>query len=138
MSTEPMLPTRPPRRTLETAAFWDGCAEGRLVLPTCDACNELIWYPRHFCPFCASTSVTQTELSGRGTVYSFTIMRRGNGPFSDHAPYVIAYVTLEEGPVVMTNIVGADPMAVFVGQPVTAVFEPAGDDAIFRFTADTT
>jgi uncharacterized OB-fold protein len=138
MSAEPMLPTRAPRRTIETAAFWDGCAAGRLVLPRCDACNELIWYPRGFCPFCASTSVTQTELSGRGTIYSFTIMRRGNGPFSDHAPYVIAYVTLDEGPVVMSNLIGADPTEVFVGQHVTAAFESVGDDAIFRFTPEAT
>jgi uncharacterized OB-fold protein len=105
-----------------------------VVLPKCDACGELIWYPREFCPFCASTSVTNTELSGRGTVYSFTIMRRGSGPFSDRAPYVVAMVTLQEGPTVMTNIVGVDPMAVFVGQAVTAVFDRAGDDAILRFT----
>jgi uncharacterized OB-fold protein len=134
VSIEPFLPTRAPRRTLETAAFWDGCAEGRVVLPKCDACGELIWYPREFCPFCASTSVTNTELSGHGTVYSFTIMRRGSGPFSDRAPYVVAMVTLQEGPTVMTNIVGVDPMAVFVGQAVTAVFDRAGDDAILRFT----
>lgn len=135
MSTDPFLPTRPPRRTHETAQFWDGCAEGRLLLPKCNDCGELIWYPRLFCPFCASTSVAYTEVSGRGTVYSFTIMRRGSGPFRDHAPYVLAYVELEEGPRLMTNIVGADPESVFVGQPVQVVFEPAGaGDAVPRFT----
>ncbi len=62
-------------------------------------------------------------------------MRRGSGPFRDHAPYVLAYVELEEGPRLMTNIVGADPELVFVGQPVQVVFEPAGDgDAVPRFT----
>ena len=135
MNPEPFLPTRPPRRTHETAKFWDGCAEGRLLLPKCNDCGELIWYPRLFCPFCASTSVDYTEVSGRGTIYSFTIMRRGSGPFRDHAPYVFAYVELEEGPRLTTNIVGADPESVFVGQAVQVVFEPAGDgEAIFRFT----
>ncbi len=129
------LPTRPPRRTHETAPFWDGCAEGRLVLPRCDRCHELIWYPRRFCPLCAGTEVSWGEVSGRGTVYSFTVLRRGDGPFRDAAPYVLAYVELDEGPRVLTNVVGTDPDAVAVGQPVRVVFDPAGDgDALPRFT----
>ena len=132
---DPLLPTRPPRRNPETAAFWDACAEHRLALPRCDECDQLIWYPRRFCPFCGSRSVTMVDVSGRGSVYTFTIMRRGGGPFRDKAPYVLAYVELDEGPVMMTNIVGADPESVYVGQPVKVVWEPAGDtDAVPRFT----
>ena len=135
MSDGPFLPTRAPHRNLETAAFWDGCAAGRLVLPRCDECGELIWYPRRFCPFCSSRSVTYVDVSGRGTVYTFTIMRRGDGPFRDKAPYVLAYVRLDEGPVVMTNIVGVDPGLVRIDQPVQVVWEPAGEaDQIPRFT----
>ena len=79
--------------------------------------------------------MTYVDVSGRGTVYTFTIMRRGDGPFRDKAPYVLAYVRLDEGPVMMTNIVGTDPESVSVGQAVQVVFEPAGDaDAIPRFT----
>ena len=135
--TEPLLPTRAPRRNHETAPFWDACADGRLALPRCDDCGKLIWYPRSFCPFCASMSVTYEDVSGRGVIYSFTIMRRGEGPFRDRAPYVVAYVELDEGPRLLTNIVGVDPNVVTVGQPVRVVFEPAGDDgdAIPRFTA---
>jgi uncharacterized protein len=128
------LPVRPPRRTLETAAFWDGCAEGRLVLPRCDECGELIWYPRLSCPFCGSHSVTQTDVSGRGTVYTFTIVRRGAGAFRDAAPYVLAMIQLEEGPTMMTNVVDVDPESVTVGQPVHVVFERTEEDqAIPRF-----
>ena len=133
-SSEPLLPTRAPRRNAETAPFWDACAEGRLSIPRCDDCGELIWYPRRFCPFCSSRSVTYVDVSGRGTVYTFTIIRRGDGPFRDKAPYVLAYVRLDEGPVVMTNIVGVDPEAVAIDQAVQVVFEPAGDDRIPRFT----
>jgi uncharacterized OB-fold protein len=133
---EPLLPTRVPRRNAETAPFWDACAAGRLMLPKCDGCGQLIWYPRRFCPFCATHSVTYVEVSGRGTVYTFTIMRRGDGPFREKSPYVLAYVQLDEGPIMMTNIVGVDPESVEVGQAVRVVFEPAGDgDAIPRFTA---
>jgi uncharacterized OB-fold protein len=133
---EPLLPTRVPRRNAETTPFWDACAAGRLMLPKCDGCGQLIWYPRRFCPFCATHSVTYVEVSGRGTVYTFTIMRRGDGPFREKSPYVLAYVQLDEGPIMMTNIVGVDPESVEVGQAVRVVFEPAGDgDAIPRFTA---
>lgn len=134
MTAEPFLPTRPPRRTLETAEFWDACAVGKLVLPRCNACGELIWYPRLVCPFCASHDVAYTEVSGRGTIYTFTIMRRGAGPFRDAAPYVLAYVQLDEGPTLMTNIVGCDPETLQIGHPVRVVFEPTDSDAVPRFT----
>ncbi len=138
MSEGPFLPTRAPHRNLETAAFWDGCAAGRLVLPRCDECGELIWYPRRMCPFCGSLAVTDTEVSGRGTVYTSTIIRRGAGPFRDVSPYVLAMVQLAEGPIMMTNLVDCDPEAVTVGQAVHVVFEPIADsdDRIPRWTPD--
>jgi uncharacterized OB-fold protein len=90
------------------------------------------------CPFCGSLAVTDTEVSGRGTVYSFTIIRRGAGPFRDVAPYVLAMVQLAEGPTMMTNLVDCDPAAVAVGQSVHVVFEPVADSAerIPRWTLD--
>jgi uncharacterized protein len=131
------LPTRSPRRTLETALFWDACVDGRLVLPQCEECGQLIWYPRRFCPFCASRSVRWVEVSGRGTVYSFTVIRRGEGPFRAAAPYVLAYVELEEGPRMLTNIVDADVERVAIGDPVHVVFEPTDEgDALPRFVPD--
>jgi len=132
---EPLLPTRPVRRTLETAPFWDACAAGRLELPRCDDCATVIWYPRRLCPSCGSRNVSWFEASGRGSIYSFTIQRSGQGAFKPKAPYVIAYVELQEGPRVLTNIVGADPESLTIGQAVQVVFEPAGDtDALPRFT----
>lgn len=130
MTTEPRLPTRTPRRTHETTEFWDGCAAERLVLPKCDKCGELIWYPRRFCPFCGSNEVTSTEVRGTGSVYSFTISRRGAGAYRAAAPYVLAYVELDDGPRVMTNIVDVDPEAVTVGQRVEVVFEPVLADGV--------
>jgi uncharacterized protein len=139
MIDQPFLPTRAPRRNHETAEFWDACAEGRLVLPRCDDCAEYIWYPRLFCPFCGSHSVTYVEVSGLGTVYSFTVVRRGTGPFRDAAPYVLAMVQLAEGPTMMTNVVGVDPDDVSIDQAVQVVFDPVDGpdetrpDAIPRF-----
>ena len=132
---EPTLPTRPPKRNAETIEFWDGCAAGKLLLPKCDRCGDFIWYPRRFCPFCASRSVTFTEVSGRGTIYTFTVVRRGDGPYRDKVPYVLAYITLDEGPTMLTNVVNCDPEAVTIGQRVRVVFEAAGDagDQLPRF-----
>jgi hypothetical protein len=90
------------------------------------------------CPFCGSLAVSDTEVSGRGTVYSFSIIRRGAGPFRDVAPYVLAMVQLAEGPTMMTNLVDCDPEGVTVGQAVHVVFEPVADsdDKIPRWAPD--
>jgi uncharacterized OB-fold protein len=93
-----------------------------------------IWYPRRFCPDCHSLDVEWTEASGKGAVYSFTVTYRGSGPWAEEAPYVVAYVQLDEGPRVLTNIVGVDPETVRIGDPVTAVFELAGSTKVLRFT----
>ena len=79
------------------------------MLPVCDACGHHIWYPRSWCPVCRHESVTWTELTGRGTVHARTVLRRAVGPWRDAAPYVVAYVELEEGPRVLTNVVADDP-----------------------------
>lgn len=128
------LPAIPPDPGPDDAPFWAAAAEDRLVLPRCRACGALIWYPRGFCPDCHTSSVEWVDASGRGTVYSFTVNQRGSGAWANHAPYVIAYVQLDEGPRVLTNIVGADPDQVHIGDAVTAVFEPAGATKVLRFT----
>jgi len=128
------LPAFPPEPSLEDAPFWDAAAEDRLVLPRCPSCSSFIWYPRAFCPQCRSTSgVEWVPASGRGTVYSFTVSHRGMGPWSEHAPYVVAYVELDEGPRVLTNIVGADLDSLRIGDAVEVVFQPAGPSKVPRF-----
>ena len=134
------LPTRPPQRHVDTAEFWDALAAGRWVVPRCDSCGEWFWYPRRLCPLCGSWSVSYPDASGRGTIYSFTIIRRGAGPFREVAPYALAYVELEEGPRLMTNVVTDDVSTLHVGQAVHVVLDPAGDggDAIYRFVSSAT
>ena len=109
--------------TAETAPFWDAVDQSRLVLPRCLACRTVIWYPRTFCPSCHTAGVEWVESSGVGTVYSFAVTEKGNGSWRDAGPYVLAYVELEEGPRVLTNIVECEPSAVAVGQPVEVVFD---------------
>ncbi|MBV9322598.1 MAG: Zn-ribbon domain-containing OB-fold protein [Chloroflexi bacterium] len=122
------LPAPPPQINVETKTFWDATAEGKLMLPRCNACQVVIWYPRLFCPECGSTDIGWFEASGKGTVYSYTINRRGQGDYRDLA-YVVAYVELEEGPRVLTNIVDCDVDQVSVGQAVQVVFHPTSNGA---------
>ncbi len=117
------LPAPQPTPSLESKPFWDAAAEGRLVLPKCDQCDFVIWYPRRFCPECGNRSVTWFDASGDGTIYSYTVTRKGQGAWRDAGPYVMAYVELAEGPRIMTNIVGADPDGLAVGQAVRIQFD---------------
>ena len=128
------LPVLAPTPNPETAEFWAATGHGRLLLKRCAACGVVIWYPRAVCPGCHATATEWFDASGRGHVYSFTVSRRGEGAYRDAAPYVLAYVELEEGPRVLTNIVDCDIDAVAIGQPVQAVFVDTGqDNAIVRF-----
>jgi uncharacterized protein len=102
--------------TVETQPFWDASRERRFVVPTCSACGKAHWYPRAICPFCGSDKVQWREAFGRGAIYTFSVMRRAK------EPYAIAYVTLAEGPTMLTNMVDCDFDALAIGQPVGVVF----------------
>jgi uncharacterized OB-fold protein len=128
------LPAPPPPRDDGDEEFWTATTEGRLLLRRCDACGTVIWYPRPICPSCHSTDTSWTDASGMGTVYSFTVVRRGVGRFATAVPYVFAYVELAEGPRVMTNVVDCDPETVYIGMPVELVFHDTGErSALYRF-----
>ncbi len=107
--------------TVENEAFWNAAREHRFTVPICSACGKAHWYPRAICPFCGSDKVALRDASGKGTIYTFSVMRRAK------EPYAIAYVTLAEGPTMMTNIVDCDFDAVRIGQPVTVVFKDTDD-----------
>ena len=129
------LPTPAPAVSPEAKPFWEGAAEGRLLLQRCADCQTVIWYPRGFCPACSSRRIDWFEASGRGTIYSFTVVRRGAiGPYREHEPYVLAYVELEEGPRMMSNIVDCDNDSLRVGDSVRTVFHPTEEGtALVRF-----
>jgi hypothetical protein len=103
--------------TVENEAFWNAAREGRFTVPVCSACGKAHWYPRAICPFCSSDKVALHDASGKGTIYTFSVMRRAK------EPYTIAYVTLTEGPTMMTNLVDCDFDKISIGQAVTVVFK---------------
>jgi uncharacterized protein len=99
-------------------AYFDAAAEGKLLVKKCGDCGKHHHYPRAICPHCFSSKVDWTEAKGSGTVYSFSVTRRA-GP----VPYCIAYVQLDEGPKMMTNIVDCDLDSVKIGQKVRVTFK---------------
>ena len=72
------LPTRAPEVTSDTEPFWKATVEGRLMLLRCDTCRAYIWYPRGFCPDCGASATSWEQADGTGSVYSFTVTRRGS------------------------------------------------------------
>jgi uncharacterized OB-fold protein len=99
------------------ARFRDGLTREKLELPRCTRCGRLVWYPRAHCPNCMSPDLDWEEQSGRGTVYSYTVNRRGHGEYADRSPYVIAYVQLAEGPRVLAHL-AVPPDDARIGAPV--------------------
>ena len=128
------LPVPPAVISPDNQEFFSGLERGSLLLPRCDSCGEVIWYPRHQCPSCGGSTVSWFEASGRGHIYSFTIVRRGIGEWAEAAPYAIAYVELAEGPRVLTNIVADSFDSLLIGAEVQIAIERSeGHPPVLRF-----
>ena len=113
----------------ENKPFFDAAREGKLLLKRCTACKEFHYYPRSICPVCASGRTEWVATQGRGRIYSYSVMRRAA------EPYAIAYVTLDEGVTMLTNLVDCDFDRLKIGAPVRLVFKSAaGGEMIPMFT----
>lgn len=110
----------PPPVGIETKEFWDALSDNRLLIKRCGACSKPHYFPRGLCPFCLSADTHWEQASGDGEIYSLSTMRRGAG-----APYTLAYVTLDEGVSMLTNIVTADHDSLAIGQRVTLEAVPS-------------
>jgi uncharacterized OB-fold protein len=118
-----------PVLTRETRPYWDGCKRHELLIQLCSSCGYYQFYPRLYCAQCFSDRVEWVAASGHATVLSFTIVHRPVSPaFAGDVPYVVALVTLEEGPSMMTNIIGCAPDQVAIGMPVKVTFEDWTDE----------
>lgn len=109
----------PPVLYPDSEAFWAGTAAGKLLVKHCTACNKPHWYPRPQCPFCMSEKTVWKESAGTGTIYTFSVTRRA-GPIA----FAIAYVRLDDGVTMMTNIVDCDLDAIRIGDRVRVVMKP--------------
>lgn len=118
-----------PRVLPEALPFWEAAKEGRLLIKRCSDCGETYYYPRDICPHCMSSNTEWIGTAGQGTVYSYSTMGK------DDARYTLAYVTLDEGVTMLTNLVGDDSAAFAIGQRVTLVFKPSdGEYPVPMFT----
>jgi uncharacterized OB-fold protein len=118
---KPALMSRPipaPPISIETKPFWDAAAEGRFLIGRCLDCGKAYWYPRNMCPHCLSDHTSLEESPGEGVIYTYSVMHR-----SPSGPYAIGYVTLNEGPAVLTNFVGVTPDGLKIGMKVKVRFQ---------------
>ncbi len=109
----------------DNTAFWEGTAAGKLLLKHCDACGKPHWYPRDHCPLCLAEHTRWQAASGLGEIYTFSVSRRV-GPQA----YAIAYVRLDEGVTMLTNIVDCDLDSLRIGQRVQLVMKAAVDGSM--------
>jgi uncharacterized OB-fold protein len=117
-----------PDVTWEPAApFWAAAAEGRLVIPRCDRCARLCWYPRPMCPGCEGSAFTWADMAGRGQLFSWVVVRHPFlKQFGEKVPFVTGLVSLEEDPSVRmaTEVVDGDPDQLEFDQPMEVTFRP--------------
>ncbi|MCZ6870332.1 MAG: OB-fold domain-containing protein [Gammaproteobacteria bacterium] len=122
---EPTRPLPNPNEA-DTRAFWEGTKDKELRYQKCDDCSTVIFYPRRHCTGCLGNNLSWQTASGQGTVYSYSVVRQSYHPFfRGRVPYAVAWIDLDEGPRLLSNIVGVeDPLnEVQIGQRVEVEWE---------------
>ena len=130
MTTEYSKPLpRPPNEEL-SRPFWDAAKRHQMVLPRCKTCANLFFYPRELCPNCYSSDTEWVGVSGKGRLYSYTVVYQPAHPaFQPDTPYIYAIVQLDEGPRIPTNLVDCEIEDARIDMPVEVAFEDVSDDA---------
>jgi uncharacterized OB-fold protein len=137
MAEQVMTATRPmPEITPATEPFWVAARRHELVIQRCDACDTYRFPPELACAACGSRASSWAPVSGRATLYSWTIAYPPLLPFfAERAPWPIAVVQLEEGPRLITSLTGVTPDEYVIGMPVRVDFEQLDDETtlpVFR------
>lgn len=121
----------------DSQAYWDAAKQDRLVIRRCTSCKAFHFMPRCLCPHCWSTDLEWVQASGKGTVHSYSVIRRA--PMQSYAPrvpYVVALIDLDEGPRMFSNIVGERALQAQVGSRVEVCFEARGEQKLPQFTLE--
>ncbi len=118
-----------PKPDRDSEFYWAAARRHELMLQRCDECGRFRFYPRIICPDCLSDTFQWQRVSGRGTVYSFTVIYRPPTPaFQNQVPYVLALIDLPEGVRMMSNVVGCDHRDVYIGMPVDVIFDDVSEE----------
>ena len=112
----------------DTQPYWEGCKNHKLLVQRCVDCATYQSYPRKVCMNCMSDNLEWQEATGRGEIYSFSIVHRASPAFASDVPYVVAIVELDEGVRLMTNIIDCRPEEVGIGLKVQVVFDRVTED----------
>jgi len=121
-----------PKPTPDTEAYWEGTRQGELRLQRCTSCGGAFFYPRSACPRCGSGAVEWFVSSGRARLHTYVISHRPAPGYEAQVPYAIAVVELDEGPRMLTNIVGVDntPESLELDMALEVDFEPRDDQMV--------
>jgi uncharacterized OB-fold protein len=131
----PSIPEKPvPTPSGDSLEFFEGAKQGRLMIQRCAACSKHRFVARQRCDACGSPKSAWVQASGRATLVSFARVHQKFHPaFAAETPYPIATVELEEGPRLVTGLVGLEGRTLKAGLPLTVVFEAAGEWKIPKF-----
>jgi uncharacterized OB-fold protein len=121
------------RNTLDAKQFWDAAQDERLVIQQCNSCGEFTYPPQDRCAYCWSPELDWTEVSGEGEVHSFSTVHVGvHSTWEDEVPYTVAFIELEEGPILVSTLVDCEPESANIGMPVEVVFrEVPAEEGLF-------
>ena len=125
----------PTLREADTRPFWEATKQHELRYQVCDDCGGIVFYPRRHCPHCMSMKLSWKTSRGEGTVYTYTVIRQiGHPAFRELAPYVVAWIDLDEGFRMLSNVVGVDVDNVHIGQRVRVTWEDQDGVSLPLFT----
>jgi uncharacterized OB-fold protein len=127
------LPASMLQQDSDSRPYWEGLKQGELRIQRCDSCGRAVFYPRSLCPHCFSDQLSWIVASGKGSIYSYTVVHQTFGPFAVQTPFIIAIVELEEGVRMMSRILDAPRVQVAIGLPVQVTFESVGDDMMLPY-----
>lgn len=117
-----------PRINGDNQPFWEGCRHHELRFQKCAACGHVRFPPSLVCPQCLGRQVEWVVAVGTGKVYTFAVYHVAfHEAFRQDLPYVVAVVALDEGPRLLTNIVGCTPDQVRCDMPVVVAWRDVTD-----------
>jgi uncharacterized OB-fold protein len=127
-----------PQITNDSEAFWQSTHKHQMKLQRCSRCGKFRFYPSEACHFCASLEYEWIPVSGRGKIHTYTVLERARGtPYEHNTPITIVLVELDEGPIVMSNLVDFDDEDLEIDTPVTMDYEDVTDTVtVFVFRPD--